>query len=110
MAYWHGYPKSATEALKKRIDADNKLAVNQRINDFKTVMATPEGRRVICDILGMTGMFHEKEATARSIGLQVMHYLWDNLADEYLLMHDEMVRSERAFALRVAELQKKEPH
>lgn len=108
MAYFHNLPSGSNKAIEQFIAKNNQQGRDQRYLDLKTVLDTQQGRRALWDILSLCGMWSEKDDTARSVGLKLMHYLWDTLADEYLMMHQEAVRDENAFAVHIKGLRDQE--
>lgn len=108
MSYFHPLPNGANKAIEVAVRTHNQAGRDQRALDYKAVMDTAQGRRVVWDILSMCGMWSEKDDTARGVGLKLMHHLWDTLADEYLMMHQEAVRDENAFAVHIKGLRDQE--
>lgn len=87
-----------TRAQQREADAHNErvqLAIQQEIDDVRSVMKSPAGRRMLARHLDRTGVesisFTGNSTTffnegRRSVGVELQQFLKTHAPDEYLLM------------------------
>jgi hypothetical protein len=87
----------------KRAEVVNKTAREQELNDFRHIMQTPEGRRWMWRMLGVTGVFRTSftgnsttffNEGMRNIGLILMTDLNEACPERYQQMMNEARRRE----------------
>lgn len=105
---YHHYPsKGAGKAEIDWLRVKNEESAQTKQSDYKAILGTPAGRRVLWDILSQLGMWHEKDTTSRSVGLRLLHYLSYTFTDDFLTMQQEHYVGEKAFEVLVKEERKK---
>lgn len=79
-------------------DLEQRLAREREVNDLKSVMATPNGRRFVWRLLEKTGLYKSSMTGnsqtfflegQRNIGLYLLAQINDHCLEEYVLMLGE---------------------
>jgi hypothetical protein len=92
------------EELVLEAKTRHRNATRQRVEDLKSVMSLPHGRRFVWSILETTGLFRTSftgnAATyfnegMRNVGLKVVGDLSEHCPELYLLMQQEQLKGER---------------
>lgn len=93
------------EGKVKKREQKAKMAYEQLVEDWRSIMKTPEGRRAIWWLLGehgvMAGGFNSDvnrmvfDAGQRNQGLKLMAFLVEHMADLFALMQSEDLRKQK---------------
>jgi len=86
------------ERAKEQSDERNKLAIDQEKDDFKWLMGSKRGRRIVWRLLERTGVFRTSftgnsetffREGQRNVGLMLMAQIHEVCPDQYALMLKE---------------------
>ena len=102
---------ATTKAEGKRVDEIDRIMAERAVDDLRSVMGTPQGRRFMWGLLGETGLYrssyhpsaliHFNEGQ-RSIGLSLLGRITADCPDLYLTMQGEAIDDQRKQAERMA--------
>lgn len=102
---------ATTKSEGKRVDEIDRIMAERAVDDLRSVMGTPQGRRFMWALLGECGLFrssyhpsaliHFNEGQ-RSIGLSLMARVTAECPDLYLTMQGEAIDDQRKQADRMA--------
>lgn len=94
----HQVPNSADPATVRKESKKEQLARQQLMHDYKTVLALPEGRRLIWDLMGFCYLFRDMQGNnadvnralgRRKVGLRLISNVNQADPDRYIEMQVE---------------------
>lgn len=100
------YEDANMETIDDLADMIERKRAERMVNDYKTVMGTVQGRRVLWDILGRAGLYHQSymgndkvndmlvNEGRRSLGLQVLELITAIDENVFIKMQTEAIRDQ----------------